>query len=105
MTRNKVTERFYFGRVWENDWIPENLIEAIEFLSRKLNDIPVEMRDKATIEFEGEYESGSVECVISGVREENDHEYYERMAREARQEQARIAQERLQYEALKRKFG
>lgn len=47
----KVTE--YSEEQWSSDWPPENLIQCIALLNKKLGLIPKEYRDQAQITIEG----------------------------------------------------
>ena len=91
--------------------LPENLRAAIAWLQEKLDSLPLEMRDGATLEIEGGDAWGSpvVEVTIEGRRPETDEEMADRLRMEAaRQANALLikeANERAAYEALKRKYG
>lgn len=91
--------------------MPENLIKAIKWLQDRLADVPEDMRQKARIylDVEWECETPYVCIQIIGKRDETETERIEREGREFARRRDMIlqqeAQEYAEYEKLKRKYG
>ncbi len=103
-----VTTIYHYG-TGENDEVPRKLVEAVQWFSDLLEEIPAEHRETATLNIESDYESSSVTIDIKYKRPETDQEWADRKAdvvcRVVAADQEAAALERTQYERLKAKFG
>lgn len=109
MAKRELTRVTVFSHErYDGEWMPEGLADAIAWLNDKLESIPAEYRDSATIEIDSVSsweDSHYASITITYTRPETDDEVCERVDRERRMAAHREAQERATYEALKRKFA
>lgn len=103
-----VTVTLFDQEQYDGNWIPEKLTEAVAWLQGFLEQVPVQFRDKATIEISsvGSYEDSHYAAIeISYQRPPTHEEKQGRLAEERQRYDAREASEREVYERLKAKYG
>lgn len=102
-----VTVTLFDQERYDGDWMPEKLTEALAWLQGFLNQVPVQFRDKATIEISSvsSYEDSHYASIgISYNRPPTKAEKEARLTEEHQRIDAREASEREVYERLKAKF-
>lgn len=92
---------------YDGEWMPENLIQAIEWLQELLRSIPEQYRNDAQIEIDltERYGCDRAQIKISYEREETDEEERIRIREEALAEQLSIKLEMSELARLQAKYG
>lgn len=106
--RREVQITIFNQEQYDDEWIPDKLVDAIAWLTGKLEEIPEEFRAIAEIEVDSEsgYEGshyGHIE--ITYRRPETDEEMATRLAEEKRCANARERDEMETLRRLKLKYG
>lgn len=96
----------YTSEQFDDDYPPENALEFIEFLSNKINEIPVEYRNNAAIQlYSGrDHDVTFVSIRISYMRPETDEEEARREAEEREHNDAVRIRELRELAALREKY-
>lgn len=91
---------------YNEDFMPENLVVAIEWMQSYLEQIPPEFRGSGKIEIKTDdsYGAATAHMTISYVRPETGEEERERLAREVRDTMSVEARERAELARLKAKY-
>ena len=102
--KNKILELAYESEAKED--FKENLKEFIDDLIHKLDSIPDECKQSATIDISKvfDYDEIATRINVRYLRDETDAEYEKRIAEEERRKNRVEIEEKQTYERLKRKF-
>lgn len=103
--RNKITIRTFTANDGYLTWAPDDFLMKIAAAIALIPEAERGPHGSGIVELEGYGESSSAELTIKYVREENDEEYGERMAREKLLQEQRDKAALEQYRALKARFG
>jgi hypothetical protein len=91
------TVKLFEGRSYDEDFLPDNLIQAIGWLQSKLDSVPDEFKGSVTIEMESDSDCGPVALTLAYQRPPTDDEVAARHAeyRKRTERDIALAKERL----------
>lgn len=101
-----VTVTVHSSEEYDDDWIPENLVAAIDWLRAYLESVPEQFRNNVEIKFgtRSSYDSSYADMSISYRRPETEAETAERKARNEANRLYAEQRDRATYEHLRAKF-
>lgn len=97
-------EVLYDGETWQHDFPSENLTDFIQWFQDKLDKIPPEYRDSATVDFSTYDDETNIRLQVSYLRPETKEESELRLKLEAERLNTLRQYELKQLEKLKAKY-